>query len=97
MEAYTKKEIEELFTPENYAIVCREYSKFSPEMAVYEVKVDKFTDNMFSMIKLRSRFNPELTYYVTKRENLQTVINVLSADSEFAIPNEDKSLMVKIS
>lgn len=90
-----KEEINKLFTPKDYAIVCREYSKISVGKAVYEVPVKEFDNQLFTGLKLRSRFNPELTYFVTKRENLDLVINTLSADEDKVIIPEG-SLMVKI-
>lgn len=94
--SYSREEVAKLFTPKDYAIVCREYSKNSPDMAVYEVNVDKFSDSLFTCLNLRSRMNPELTYFVTKRENLKKVIEFLNVDTRYAIPTDTSNLMVKI-
>lgn len=52
-------------TKEQLIIICREFDKRSDEVAVYVVKRDIIPEDLFTL-KLRSRYNMELEYYVCK-------------------------------
>ena len=67
------------FNVENYAIVCREYSKISPDVSAYEIPVEEISGVLLQCLSIRSRLNPELAYFVTKRENLETCLNILKS------------------
>lgn len=83
------------FTTKNYAIVCREYSKISPDVSAYEIPVEEISGVLLQCLSLRSRLNPELAYFVTKRENLQTCLNILKSKFKSEITIED-GIMVQI-
>ena len=83
------------FNKDNYAIVCREYSKISPDVDAYEIPVEDFDGSIFKILSLRSRFNPELSYFVTKRENLDLCLNLLKAKFKSEIEIKD-GIMVQL-
>lgn len=58
------------------AIICKEFSKNSADVAVYEVKIE-ITGSNIQILKLRHRFNTELNYYITKKENLEYCLKAL--------------------
>lgn len=63
-----------------YSIVCREISKYTGEVAVYECMTgtqEKLSCEIFKF-KMRSKFNPELSYYVCHKDNQEALIDILS-------------------
>lgn len=47
-------------------IVCREIDKYEDRPASHYIVTKEVDDRIASLLKIRSRFNPELTYYVTR-------------------------------
>lgn len=54
-------------TERDIAVICREVNKTTGEVAVYEVKTGTVDDHLLTMLSIRSRYNPELRYFVTPR------------------------------
>ena len=82
------------FNPEDYAIVCQEFSKSSADVTAYEIEAE-IKGSLLTCLSLRSRFNPELHYFVTKKENLETCIEILKNPVKSEIPIEE-GLMVEL-
>lgn len=78
----------------DYAIVCREISKDFSEVTTYEVETE-IDNSILQVLKLRSRFNQELSYYLILRENLELCLNVLKTSMRSEIEIED-GIMVKL-
>ena len=81
------------FKEEDYAIVCREIDKISGKIISYEIK-SEITDYLLNCLKLRSNLNPELKYYILRRENLDLVINSLKNAKTSIIPIIIEDLVV---
>ena len=69
--------------PKDFTIVCKEISKNDGRVAVYDLKMEEIKNNDLTVLSLRSRFNPELSYYVVKKENAEELIKLLSARVNF--------------
>lgn len=72
----------------DYAIVCQEFSKESAEVIAYEIKTE-ITGHILKCLNLRSRFNPELHYYLIRRENLNVCIDALKVPFKSEITIEE--------
>ena len=83
------------FNEDDYAIICKEISKNDGQIAVYEIEVE-ITSSLLNCLKLRSRFNPELKYFVLKRDNMDLVMNALKHKNEKSIPNLISKLVVQL-
>ena len=81
------------FKEEDYAIVCREIDKISGRIISYEIE-SEITDYLLNCLKLRSNLNPELKYYILRRENLDLVINSLKNAKTSIIPIIIEDLVV---
>ena len=84
------------FKEEDYAIVCREVDKISGRVTSYEIKT-KITGYLLTCLRLRSNLNPELKYFVLKRENLDLVIDSLKNCKSSRIPLSIEDLVVLLS
>lgn len=62
-----------------YSIIMREVNKFTGEIAVKvcEKGTKEFVSERYKYIKLRSIFNPELTFYIALQENENEAIKQL--------------------
>lgn len=62
-----------------YSILMREVNKDTAEIAVKVCKrgTKEFVSERYEYIKLRSIFNPELTFYIALQENEKEVIKQL--------------------
>lgn len=59
-------------------IVCREIDKYEDRPASHYIVTKEVDDRTASFLKIRSRFNPELTYYVTRLDEDYTVQELLA-------------------
>ena len=69
----------------DFIVLCKEIWKDDGRIAVYEIK-DALEKNLLTVLKLRHRFNPELRYFVLKRENEEVVRKALNMKSDRISP-----------
>ena len=78
---------------EDYCIVCREVDENSGKIAAYEVDVDLSESYIFQVLNLRSRLNYSLKYYLTRRENVEIVKDLLKESNSII---NDTDICVRI-
>lgn len=58
---------EESKVERDIVVICREVNRTTGEVAVYEVRTGTVDDHLLTKLSIRSRYNPELRYFVTPR------------------------------
>lgn len=54
-------------TERDIVVICREVNRRTGEVTVYEGKTGIVNDQLIAKLSIRSRYNPELRYFVTPR------------------------------
>ena len=93
----TEDELFKKEDPKKYSIVCKEINKYSGfgEVAIYELDLeDGVTPSLIKALSLRSRFNPELTYFVTMKQNVSKVKFLI--ESSLEQDTQKRNLAVKL-
>lgn len=87
--------MQENYNPKDFAIICREFGKGTSTIAVYEIQ-EEITNNLINCLSLRSCYNPELRYFLTKRENLNLVTMHLKMHTFHSIPVMIKNKVIEL-
>ena len=66
----TKEMAEQKLKSKDFIAICREVSRETGEVIIYEL-TSEIDDNLIKCLGLRGRFNPELTYFITKKETFE--------------------------
>lgn len=78
-----------------YSILCREVNRETGEVAVYEIETgtQEELSKLIRPLSFRSRLNPELRYYLCKKEHRVIIISALKSKTKTFIA---ESLAVKV-
>lgn len=83
------------YDSKDFTIVCKELGPGKGAPAVYEIKQD-ITGHLINCLKLRHMYNPELRYFVLKKENLDLVMKHLKFYTLKDVPAIIKELVVEL-
>lgn len=78
-----------------FIIICKEEDRQTGESVVYKIN-DEVSSYLLTFLNLRSRYNPELKYFVLKECDFERVEELLKDESKLSELDENKRIFIEI-